>query len=83
MRFGVVVAGMAQLKAGIVPFGLRLIAAIMSNRAMEFSDTPQGEASGPLKDRRAFPAPFCGREEFAPAICREPLAPAATEFKAF
>ena len=29
------------------PFGLRLIAAIMSNRAMEFSDTPQGEASGP------------------------------------
>ena len=47
MRFGVVVAGMAQLKAGIVPFGLRLIAAIMSNRAMEFSDTPQGEASGP------------------------------------
>ena len=55
----------------------------MSNRAMEFSDTPQGEASGPLKDRRAFPAPFCGREEFAPAICREPLAPAATEFKAF
>ena len=37
VRFGVVIAGMAQLKAGIVPFGLRLIAAIMSNRAMEFS----------------------------------------------
>jgi hypothetical protein len=47
VRFGVVIAGMAQLKAGIVPFGLRLIAAIMSNRTMEFSDTPQGEAPGP------------------------------------
>ena len=46
MRFGVVIAGMAQLKAGIVPFRLRLIAAIMSNRAMEFSDTPQGRPQG-------------------------------------